>query len=101
MDYIYPLEVGQLSREDHRETRKNTCRILQVVSSQFDFVHVVTKMLSSVKDCRELMERCVVGKLDQVKEHSLGENSPGTADESAAVTEGGNVYKCHASLCRV
>ncbi len=56
VDYIYPLEVGQLSRENHRENGENTCGVVQVVSGQFDVVDIVAKMLCSVEDCREPME---------------------------------------------
>ncbi len=64
-----------------------------MISGQFDFVHIVTKMLSSVQDCRESMEGSARGKLDLAKEHPLRANTPGTAYESAAV-EGGNVDEC-------
>ena len=65
-------------------------------SGQFNIVDIVTNMLSRVQDCREPMEGNARGKLDAVKEHSLGANTPVAADESAAV-EGRNVVECLAS----
>ena len=62
-----------------------------MVSGQFNFVHVVAKMLPSVEDRGELMEGGAVGKLDPVEEHLLGADTTGATNESA-VMEGGEVF---------
>ena len=96
--YIYALEVGQLSCENNREERKNACCVVEVVSGQFDVVHIVSEVLCRVEDCRESMEGCAVGKLDEVEKPALGVNAPIAADKSTAV-EGANVDEALASSC--
>ena len=69
--HVYALEVGQLSGENSREKCENACCVMQVISDQFDVVHIVSEVSRSVKDCGESMEGGGIGKLDQVEKHPL------------------------------
>ena len=44
----YPLEAGQLSCENSRKKCENACCVVEVVSSQFDLVHIVSEVLCSI-----------------------------------------------------
>ena len=97
---VHPLYVRELSGKHDGENRKNACCGVEIVSNQGDFVHVATKVWSCVQDNGEPMDGWAVRQLDLEKEHPLGSDAPGPADERTAV-EGANVLKCIASEVRV